>query len=67
MGKCAAHPERETRFQCFKHELYLCEDCLKCRDPDIYCKHRPACPIHFIDKRRRRPAAAGLDGGDTLP
>jgi hypothetical protein len=34
-----------------KHAVYLCEDCLQCRDPELYCKFRSACPIHFMDKK----------------
>lgn len=64
MGKCAVHPERETRYQCLKHELYLCEECLRCRDPDIYCKHRSACAIRFIEKDRRKAAAAEKSDAD---
>ena len=56
MGKCINHPERETPYICMKHGLYLCEECLQCRDPDIYCKFRPSCPIWFMTKRK-----AGLD------
>ena len=51
MGKCVNHPDRETGYICMKHNIYLCEDCLECRDPDIYCKFRPSCPIHFITKK----------------
>jgi hypothetical protein len=54
MGKCACHPEKETRFQCLKHGSWMCEECLGCRDPLIYCKNRSACPIWFIEKRRKR-------------
>jgi tRNA-Thr(GGU) m(6)t(6)A37 methyltransferase TsaA len=25
---------------------------MECRDPDIYCKFRSSCPIHFITKRK---------------
>jgi hypothetical protein len=32
----------------------MCEECLGCRDPQIYCKNRSACPIWFIEKRRKR-------------
>jgi hypothetical protein len=42
MGKCINHPDRETRFFYMKHQLYLCE---ACKDPHLYCKHRPSCPI----------------------
>lgn len=50
MGNCTHHPDRETGFQCQKHGIFLCLDCLKCRDPEIYCKFRPACPIAFMEK-----------------
>ena len=56
MGNCSCHPEIETNYLCMKHNVYLCEECLKCRDPEIYCKFRPSCPIWFMDKRQK-----GLD------
>ncbi len=59
MGKCINHPDRETSYLCMKHNIYLCEECLECRDPGIYCKFRPSCPIWFLTKRK-----AGLDGED---
>jgi hypothetical protein len=52
MGKCIHHPDRETSYICMKHQIYLCEDCLECRDPKIYCKHRSACPIWFNGKHK---------------
>lgn len=52
MGKCIHHPDRETRYLCMKHQIYLCEECLQCKDPKIYCKHRSACPIWFMSKRQ---------------
>ncbi|MBW1900036.1 MAG: DUF4445 domain-containing protein [Deltaproteobacteria bacterium] len=51
MGKCINHPDRETNFMCMKHNIYLCDECLKCRDPEIYCKFRSSCPIWFMEKR----------------
>ncbi len=51
MGKCLNHPDRETNYICMKHNIYLCEECLECRDPDIYCKFRSSCPIYFISKK----------------
>jgi hypothetical protein len=33
-----------------KHEVYMCEECLHCRDPEIYCKFRSSCAIHFMEK-----------------
>ena len=51
MGQCACHPEIETQFLCMKHNRYLCEECLKCHDPELYCKFRSSCPIWFLEKR----------------
>jgi hypothetical protein len=55
MAKCTRHPERETRFQCLKHDLWMCDECFACRDPELYCKHRSACLVWFIEKPRKRP------------
>ena len=52
MGTCINHPDRETPYICMKHQIYLCEACLECRDPKIYCKYRSACPIWFMSKRK---------------
>ncbi|GAB6095983.1 hypothetical protein JCM14469_22360 [Desulfatiferula olefinivorans] len=57
MGYCVNHPEVETSYYCAKHEVYLCEACLRCRDPKIHCRHRPSCLIWFMDKR----GGKGLD------
>ena len=51
MEACVNHPDRETNFQCMKHNVYMCEECLHCRDPEIHCKHRQSCPIWFMEKR----------------
>jgi len=51
VGKCINHPETETDYLCLKHNVYLCEKCLECRDPGLYCKFRSSCPIHFISKK----------------
>ena len=50
MGNCTNHPEAETPFQCQKHGVFLCRSCLKCRDPQLYCKFRPSCAIAFMEK-----------------
>jgi uncharacterized 2Fe-2S/4Fe-4S cluster protein (DUF4445 family) len=54
MGKCRNHPDRETSYLCSKHNVYMCEECLKCNDPEIYCKFRSACPIWFMERRKAR-------------
>lgn len=51
MGRCINHPDRETSYICMKHNIYLCDECLECRDPDIYCKFRSSCPIHFMTNK----------------
>ena len=51
MGKCINHSDRETNYVCMKHNIYLCDECLKCRDPGLYCKFRPSCPIYFISEK----------------
>ena len=53
MGNCINHPGRETNYLCMKHRVFLCEDCLSCRDPKIYCKFRSACSIWFLEKRQK--------------
>ena len=52
MEYCINHPDRETSFVCLKHNIYMCEECLQCRDPQLYCKFRSSCPIHFLTKRK---------------
>ena len=56
MGRCKNHPDKETGYKCFKHDFYLCESCLHCIDPDIYCTFRSSCIIFFIAEK----------GGNTL-
>ena len=67
MGRCVNHPDRETSYMCSKHGIYLCEECLECRDPEIYCKFRSACPIWYEHKRKAREARqkAALEEADT--
>ena len=53
MGKCKNHPRSETAYFCFKHKYYLCEHCLKCSDPAVYCKFRSSCMISFMQKEQK--------------
>ena len=52
MKICDHDPDSETRYVCLKHGITMCEKCLRCRDPEIYCKHRYACAIHFLTRRK---------------
>jgi len=53
MEHCINHPDRETSYRCLKHEISMCKECLRCRDPELYCKFRSACAIHFMTKRKK--------------
>ncbi len=60
MAKCINHPEVETSYVCLKYNIGLCEKCLECRDPDLYCKFRSSCAIHFLSKK-------GFDKKEKVP
>ena len=67
MGTCVNHPNRETSYMCTKHGIYFCEKCLKCRDPEIYCKFRSACPIWYAHKEKKREARQRAALEETEP
>ncbi|RJP69364.1 MAG: DUF4445 domain-containing protein [Candidatus Abyssobacteria bacterium SURF_17] len=48
--KCTNHPDRDATFRCAKDDVYLCHECLNCRNPDIYCKYRTSCIIWEMQK-----------------
>ena len=48
MGRCDIHQDRETSYLCLKYNSYLCPSCLKCKDPEIYCRYRTSCVIHYL-------------------
>lgn len=52
MTSCC-HQQNQQQYKCEKHQAYMCEECLKCRDPELYCKFRPSCMIHFMEKERK--------------
>jgi hypothetical protein len=54
---CVNHPDRETPYTCMKHNISMCRECMHCRDPEIYCKFRSSCVIHFLTKKK-----GNLDG-----
>ncbi|MGD9096539.1 MAG: hypothetical protein PVF97_00555 [Desulfobacterales bacterium] len=39
---------------CAKYNRYQDGRDPRCSDPDLYCKHRPSCLIHFKEKNRKR-------------
>lgn len=62
MEDCVNHPDTPGTLACMKYQLYFCERCARCRDPKLYCKHRPACIIWFMAKDREKHAAVGVRG-----
>ncbi len=50
MGTCKNHRGEQARFLCQKYNYFLCDKCLRCYDPEIYCKFRSACIINYKDK-----------------
>jgi len=54
--------ENPVRYLCMKYNRYQEGDAVACRDPDLYCKFRPQCLIHYKDKRRRKRER---DGGES--
>ncbi len=67
ISRCLNHPEREAALKCEKHGRGLCARCLqenpRCFDPELYCKFRPQCLIHFQEKELRRQAARAGQAG----
>jgi len=53
MSCCPENNVEQNRYKCEKHQVYLCDACLKCRDPELYCKFRPSCMIHFLEKEKK--------------
>ena len=52
---CIKHPDREGKYYCSKYQKYLCDECLKCQDPGLYCKFRKMCFIWEITKHGTGP------------
>lgn len=53
MTCCAYFKKGQLQYRCEKHQIYMCDACLKCKDPKLYCKFRPSCMIQFIEKERK--------------
>ena len=52
---CCDHVAQDGAiYKCEKHQRIMCAACLECKDPELYCKFRPSCMIHFIEKERRK-------------
>lgn len=42
------------QYECMKHQIKMDADTARCRDPELYCKFRPSCMIHFMEKENAR-------------
>lgn len=58
------HPDEDARFQCMKFNVFMCERCLACPDPDLHCKFRSSCPIWFMVRRGGRHIDADAATGN---
>ncbi|MBW2145505.1 MAG: hypothetical protein JRI22_00640 [Deltaproteobacteria bacterium] len=60
---CKNHPEREAKLYCMKNTIGLCEECLSCQQPGVYCKFRTQCLIWEVVKHgapwKEETSAAG--------
>lgn len=60
---CRHHPQRPAVALCQKYNYGLCAQCLEddphCSDPEIYCKFRPQCLIHFKYKEAEHRTREG--------
>lgn len=56
MTRCEHCTDDDTCYVCMKHQARYCPECATCKDPSIYCKFRPSCIIHFLEKERQRPS-----------
>ncbi len=54
----AAANDHPQLLPCAKYDRYLDSRDPRCSDPDLYCKHRSACLIDFIEKSQRRRGEA---------
>jgi len=47
-SSCRYHPEREGNYYCQSDGCYMCEECVRCGNPQLRCKFRDSCTIHFL-------------------
>ncbi len=52
--QCPKHPDLPARFKCEKFEVRMCERCMECRSPELYCKFRQHCVIWELLEEERK-------------
>jgi hypothetical protein len=50
---CARHADTPAIHNCAKYGRYLCEDCLCCQDPKLFCRWRTSCVIWEVSRHQR--------------
>jgi hypothetical protein len=63
MACCKDYIEGQQLYKCEKHRIDMCDACLKCKDPDLYCKFRSSCMIQFMEKERANGSVPQLKAG----
>jgi hypothetical protein len=54
MSCCPNDAGSGARFDCQKHRIQMAAAGARCKDPELYCKFRSACLIHFLERERNR-------------
>jgi hypothetical protein len=44
----------QAGLECMKHHVTMDAAFPQCRDPELYCKFRTSCIIHFMEKENAR-------------
>ncbi len=53
MSDCCCHTGADVpTYRCEKYGIEMCDACLRCKDPELYCKFRSACMVQFLEKER---------------
>ena len=53
---CVYHKNRQGNFYCGKYNRYLCDECLICQDPSLYCKFRTSCIVWELSRHPEEKA-----------
>ncbi|MCL5036327.1 MAG: hypothetical protein M1269_04325 [Chloroflexi bacterium] len=43
--RCINHPENLAEYYCAEDQVWLCDECVSCRHPGVYCKYRTKCIV----------------------
>jgi hypothetical protein len=53
----------EALYDCQKHRIQIPAAGAQCKDPELYCKFRPSCLIHFLEREQARAQKNEASGG----